>query len=206
MSRVNRLPRPRRVGTAVLAVLGITFTAGVGMQIVHMFEHAVQMGRWVVQPTMMPWMSPWGTRLGEVLANAFAGGRHMAGMELAHMLANLALEIAIIAGLALAWTRGRNTTGLRRAAIFEGFHLAEHVSLAISAVAINTPIGLTTLWGALEAGTPAAIATRILLHFVLNLVATMLTVDAFGDAVGSRRRPREHLVTRPVPTAGAQPV
>lgn len=206
MSRVNRLASEHRAGTAVLAVLGVTFIVGLTGQVVHMFEHAVQMGRWVIQPTLMPWMSPWGAELGTMLANAFAGGRHMAGMELAHMFANLAFEIAIVAGLALAWVRGRNTVGLRRAALFEGLHLAEHVSLAISAVAINTPIGLTTLWGTLEGPTPLAIAVRVILHFSLNLVATMFAVDGLGDAVGRRSKRRERVVSRPVRAPEAQPV
>jgi hypothetical protein len=207
MSRVERLAREDRAGNTVILVLGGVFVVGMAIQVVHMFEHAVQTGRWIVQPTLMPWMSPWGSDLGTVMANAFAGGRHPVGMELAHLLGNGVFEATILVGLTLAWVRGRSTVGLRRAAIFEGVHLLEHCSLALSALAINTPIGLTTLWGGLEAGTPSTIAIRILLHFALNVIATMLAIDAAGEAIGSRSRRRERLASRPVPIGpGMQPV
>jgi hypothetical protein len=207
MSRVERLAREDRAGNTVILVLGGAFVVGMAVQMAHLFEHAVQMGRWIVQPTVMPWMSPWGHALSGFLADTFAGGRHMPGMELAHLSGNLVFEGAILTGLTLAWVRGRSTVGLRRAAIFQGIHLAEHFSIALSAVAINTPIGMTTLWGALEGGTPTAIAARVLLHFTLNAIATVLAVDAASNAIGSRSRRRERLVARPAPMGPSmQPV
>jgi hypothetical protein len=165
-------PRKRR------SVVGVIAAGGLGLQSVHALDHVAQVVAWVAAPDNPPFLTPWAVVGRDALA---VGGDAALGNELLHLSGNLVflaglLALGWLARPARSWSRS-----LRFALILQGAHVAEHVALTVTAAWMGTAIGLTTLFGTLDAG-PRLWALRVIAHFMLNAVATV----AAGLAVRAR--------------------
>lgn len=159
----------RRRSVAVVAAVG-----GIGFQVVHGLEHAVQLGAWIGAPARPPFLTTWAAAGRDALA---AGGSAALGNELLHLVGNLVF-LAGLLGLAwIARARAVRPRSLVVALWAQGLHVLEHLALAVTTTVTGTAIGVTTVLGILEAG-PALTAVRVVAHFAINAVATVAAVTA----------------------------
>jgi len=154
---------------------GVIFGA-VAFQIFHVFEHALQLGYWMLNPHTKPWLTPWA----ETGVNGLAywcqilpgkGATTNRGVEVLHLVGNTLFMSGVIAMVVLAAAakvRSRATTGTL---IFQGFHLAEHVLLTATLFIGGTGWGASTLFGTL--GGSQLSTHRVWWHFTVNAVATV---------------------------------
>lgn len=185
---------------AALAVAG-----GLVFQALHALEHLVQLAMWLVHPLAPPYLTPWAIVGRDGLA--MVAGSTGAGGEVLHLIGNL-IFLAALLGLRLvdatdarlgvrppSLSRERAAKG---ATVMQTVHVMEHLMLTAAVVLTGTPLGMSTLFGLLEAGTPSATALRVLFHFTLNAVPTILVGKAlWTTAPWNTRRPRP--VGRPTP-------
>lgn len=175
--------RRRKTTWLVAAVLGILV-----FQAVHAAEHVAQATYWLVNPTVAPWMSSWAMGLAGGLT-ALSGGTPALGMELLHLVGNA----LFFGGLLLAFRlpeQYRNPDmlrWLRLATMVQALHLGEHVLLTASVALSGKAIGLSTMFGLLPAGTPAASGYRVFFHLIVNFVALVFALRAVL-AVRDRRQ------------------
>lgn len=163
------------------SVRGVLLVAAGGLlfQVVHALEHVLQLGYWVAHPLEAPWLTPWAAAGRDTLAVA-VDGHAAGGNELLHLLGNLIFLGGLVA-LAVWRTRTARAGGgrtLRWAFGTQGLHVAEHMLLVATWALAGQATGVTTLFGALEAGTAPAHSVRVLSHFALNAVATWAAVVA----------------------------
>lgn len=156
---------------ATVAGLGLIFQIG------HFAEHAFQFAVWVLGDLSnicgrnTPWMSPWANdfvqQIGAVFTSADAQRRMMLGMEVLHLIGNG----IFLAGLASLYYCIRSKW-VRWALYIETFHLYEHISLTATAYFIGKPIGMSTLFGAVNVigEREFAVGCRVTWHFVMNLL------------------------------------
>lgn len=157
--------------------------AAIAFQAFHFAEHVAQLGYWMANPSAAPWLSAWAGVARDQFARV-AGGGPAAGAELLHLVGNgifLAGLAAAAAALRSAGADRRGSRWTRRALWVEGFHLAEHVALTLSVVAVGRPLGLSTAFGLLSPGTPIAGSYRVWWHLLINLVATVLALRAIAE-------------------------
>lgn len=176
--------------TLVARLLVVLVVGTVSFQVVHFFEHLLQIGHWFAYPAGPPWMTPWGQAaadgVGALLAGHHAG--MATGMELLHLVGNWITFVGLIA--VYVALRSWRIWGPKMRATWFAFwlqlvHLGEHVSLTSTHLLVGRPIGLSTLLGAsfyLEGAWASSI--RIWWHFVVNLAV----VAAFLLAVRELRR------------------
>lgn len=163
--------RTRWMVGAVLAVLIF--------QVVHSAEHVAQATYWLFNPGEAPWMSAWAMGLTNALGAASGGGVPL-GMELLHLIGNA----IFLGGLLLAarlpdpYRNPSTLKWLRLATIVQALHFAEHVLLTTSMALFGKALGVSTLFGLLSAGTPAATGYRVLFHLIVNVVAITLALKA----------------------------
>lgn len=166
--------------------------AGLAFQVAHALEHLIQVTVWMGSPLTGPFMTPWARALVRGLARA-AGGDPAVGMELLHLIGNAVFAVTLVGLAGLCQTRveagsvGDWPTALlliRRAMAVQMLHLAEHVLLIATVLTTGTATGVSTLFGVLEAGTPEAVAVRVLFHFMLNAIPTVLVLQALLHARG----------------------
>lgn len=162
-------------------VLGmmVATAAGLGLifQIGHFAEHTFQFAVWVLGDFSnicgrnTPWMSSWANglvqKIGAVFTSADAQRRMMLGMEVLHLIGNsifLAGLVALYYCVPSKWVRW--------ALYIETFHLYEHVSLTATAYFLGKPIGMSTLFGAVNVigEREFAVGCRVTWHFVMNLL------------------------------------
>ena len=146
------------------AVLALLF------QLIHLIEHAAQLGYWFANPSHRPWLTPWAEAGRDALA---VDGMAGTGNEILHLIGNLIFFAGLLALAALAQHAGSNQgdIGYRGQALYvQGFHVGEHVLLTGSYLIWGTPLGFTTLFGA--ASGPFGSTLRVWAHFTLNMVAT----------------------------------
>lgn len=143
-------------------------------QVVHSAEHVAQATYWLLNPTMAPWMSAWAMGL----TNALGGGP--VGMEWLHLIGNgiFLTGLLLAARLPEPYRNPQMLKWLRLATIVQVAHFAEHVLLTTSMVFLGKAVGVSTLFGAMTAGTPAATGYRVFFHLIINLVATTLALKA----------------------------
>lgn len=175
---------PPAVGTQkqwlVTAVVGVLI-----FQVVHSAEHVAQVVYWLFNPTAGPWMSTWAMGLTMGLGSVSGGGIPL-GMELLHLIGNA----IFLAGLLLAarlperFHNDESRKWLWIATLLQVAHVAEHVLLTASVALGGSALGLSTLFGLLTPGTPAAVGYRVLFHLTINLVATYFAMRA---VLASRR-------------------
>lgn len=169
-----------RDGAVMIVAAGLVF------QGLHVVEHLVQVVAWVAAPTSPAFLTPWAVEGRDLLAGV-TGSQAGLGNELLHLVGNV-IFLAALAGLA-AVDRADDRCGVRprspararltRLAIgWQCAHVAEHVVLTTTAAVAGGAWGASTVFGLIEASTPVGIATRVLFHFVLNAVPTVLTLRA----------------------------
>lgn len=156
--------RPHQRGVVLTLVAG----AGLTFQLVHAAEHLAQAGAWALRPSQPPWLTPWAAAGRDALA---VGGDAVAGNELLHLLGNAIFMAGLVALAGVARRRSSRGRALRFAVVVQGVHVAEHVALTGSVLLGGRAIGVTTLFGLLDAG-PTLWTLRVAAHFALNAVAT----------------------------------
>lgn len=138
--------------------------------------------------------SSWAEAGRDALAAA-ASGPTTIGDKLLHLAGNLAFLTGLLAAAAArrrgalprgALPRGRQTL-LRAALWVQGLHVAEHLALTTTLILAGRGHGVSTGFGLFASGTTAAIAWRVWLHFLINLVATVLAVSALANWASSAR-------------------
>lgn len=133
--------------------------------------------------------SSWAEAGRDALAAA-ASGPTTIGDELLHLAGNFAFLTGLLAAAAArrrgALPRARQTL-LRAALWVQGLHVAEHLALTTTLILAGRGHGDSTGFGLFASGTTAAIAWRVWLHFLINLVATVLAVSALANWASSAR-------------------
>lgn len=171
--RSARRPDQRRTALAVLAVTGLVF------QVVHVLEHTLQAGVSAVRGAgWEPWLTPWAQASREALGTWSSTDRWVGG-ELLHLLGNVVFLAGLVAlGL---WARREPVARRRDVRLLfvatlavQSFHVAEHVLLTSTILAMGCPHGLSTLFGLVPI--PARATVRIWFHFLLNAIPTAMTV------------------------------
>ena len=108
----RRLHRPAiAIQLLVVLVLG-----GVSFQVVHFFDHLLQLGYWFAHPTEAPWMPPWSrVAIDNLTALAGCQGDMAAGMELLHLTGNWIFFAAAVIPIYLALRSLNTERGAMRA-------------------------------------------------------------------------------------------
>lgn len=171
-------PRQRRTVIAVVAIAGLSF------QVLHALEHVVQAGAWVAAPDQPPFLTPWAVAGRDALA---VTGSAALGNELLHLGGNF----VFMAGLAALWALqgAAPSRALRAAVIAQAAHVLEHVALTATLAVTGRAIGVTTLFGLLDAG-PTLWGLRVVAHFTINGIATVAAMAAVVDHGLLSVRPR----------------
>lgn len=162
-----------------------------GFQVVHAFEHVLQLGYWAIHPTAAPWTTPWAVAGRDLLAGA-ADGQTGSGNELLHLFGNV-IFLAGLAGLLslLRWSDETPHHSLLVAGWLQTAHVIEHVALTTSWFLVGRAVGVTTLLGTLEGSAGASV--RVWAHFLINMIATAYLVHGLVTTakhhLGWLRRP-----------------
>ena len=148
----------------------------------HTLEHIIQTTYWYSNKWSAPFMTPFAKSIASSLETIHRRAFELTtsptlGMELLHFYGNLIFFIGILAiYISPAFINKRNM--VKYPLIFEGIHLIEHTTLLSSVLLGASPWGASTLFAQLS-GTQLSIH-RIWWHFVMNLVAFILTVLALS--------------------------
>ncbi len=149
----------------------LVVVAGASFQVTHLVEHLLQLGYWLGHPTAVPWLTPWARSAADSLStSAF-------GVEALHLVGNGIFLMAAVALVVVTAGTPRRHRAARWCLVVQGLHVAEHLALTTSVAAGGRAVGVSTLFGTLGPG-PAAWTYRVVLHFVVNLVATVLALRA----------------------------
>lgn len=172
------LPLRREVGFDLATILAVVAMLGLLFQVGHFAEHAFQFAVWTLGELSnicgrdTPWMSPWVTEMVRQVAallfpNLDAARRMMLGMEVLHLLGNG----IFLVGLAALYYCVRSKW-VRWALYIETFHLYEHIMLTATAYFVGKPIGMSTLFGAVNVigDREFAVGVRVTWHFAMNLL------------------------------------
>ena len=171
-----------------LIIIILAFT----IQFVHFNEHIYQVWAWLVGQRDKPQMSAFGMwamhRMGEVFFPTEHYLRQAKlGLEVLHLFGVGVFAIGIVA---LYWYV--QTKKILWALIIQGFHLYEHISLTVSAIAINKSIGMSTLYG-LQIDSLLLVAIRVWWHFTFNAIPTVLVVMAiYGFYAAIKQKNHAH--------------
>lgn len=183
---IPRPTAPAGANSSKRAVL-LVVVGGLLFQAFHFSEHGAQLGHWLMDRGGPPWMSRWAMWGRDTLANLFDTSPAV-GMELLHLVGNLIFFVALIGALSVVARAAPARSGFVQARRWQMLHLAEHVALTATVVAIGRPIGLTTGFGLWDASADVGVAVRVCTHFVLNLVPTAFATTAVVALV-TRRGP-----------------
>ena len=142
-------------------------------QVVHFIEHGAQITAWTFGYQDKPYMTPvgmWGMeKLGVLFYPNEDSVRQMKlGFELLHLLANLIFLLGIMGLLYFI-----KSNYVKWAFVIQGFHFYEHLSLTVSMIFINKPVGLSTLFG-MAMNQWVSVAYRVWWHFIFNLIPSVL--------------------------------
>lgn len=177
----GELPGRRPLSLASPLVAVVLFA--IVFQAAHFLEHGIQVGHWLASPTAPPYLTPWAAE-GASAAAAAADGRGAVGVELLHLVGNGVFLVGLAALPVAAGRRAldlRSMPWTRRALIWQGAHVAEHVLLVATVLATGTAGGLSTGFGLLGAD-PLGWSVRIWLHFLINAAATIAALLALREA------------------------
>jgi hypothetical protein len=178
----------------LVTVLFLGTTLALIFQGAHFFEHFVQVLVWIVGDRSRAYMTPWGewcmNWLGRVVAPGQEASRQaILGFEMLHLIGN-AIFLAGIFGL---FALIKKSKALVWAAVIQGFHLYEHVSLTISAIAIGKSIGFSTFFG-LSVDKLTLVGYRVWWHFIFNLIPSILIVMVLYGMRKNNSRDKANLV------------
>lgn len=166
-----------RAGVSARTFRAITYiaVAGVGFQVAHFVEHVAQLGYWFAHPLEAPWLTPWAVFGRDMLAGGGA-----TGTELLHLIGNGIFFVGLI-GMCLVLVCKQLSINdhllLKRAIMWQGVHVAEHVALTATWVMFGKAIGISTFFGLVSAG-PFSSSYRVWWHFAINLFVTVLATRA----------------------------
>lgn len=165
-----------------LAVSALVF------QGVHFIEHVAQLGYWMARPLEAPWLTPWAVAGRDQLA---VGGDAALGNEILHLVGNL----IFLGGLGVLYLyRQRQALGtppaLRVATVIQGLHVAEHVTLTMTAAVWGNAIGISTFLGLVNG--PVMTSYRVWFHFLINLAASWFAARALMSLY-KQRLPRSNM-------------
>lgn len=156
---------------AVAVVLGCSF------QVTHFVEHVVQLGWWFAHPSAVPFLTPWARSAADGLSNSALG------VEVLHLVGNTIFLLAAVALVSITSADPRRRSAAWWCVAIQGLHVAEHVALTVSVGLTGQAIGVSTVFGAIDAGPPAW-SYRVWLHFGVNLLATVLALRAIRGLAG----------------------
>lgn len=152
-------------------------------QLVHMLEHLVQLGHWMANPQAPPYLTPWAAEGRDGLA-VLTDGTPSTGNEVLHLLGNLVFLGGLVAAGALVVAVGiHEVRWLRAASTTQGLHVVEHAILTMTALFGTSAIGFTNLFGLIDPRTSTGAATRVWVHFALNLTGTVFALLATREIV-----------------------
>lgn len=165
---------------AALPPAAIAVLLGGSFQVTHFVEHGLQLGYWLGHPADPPWLTPWAAGAAGALASASLG------VEVLHLVGNAIFLGAVLVLVSITAADPRRRRAAWWCLVVQGAHVVEHVALTASVAVTGRAIGVSTLFGSVAPG-PGAWSYRVLLHFAVNLVATVLALRALhGLAPPSR--------------------
>lgn len=148
-------------------------TAGLAFQGFHALEHLLQLAHWLVWPGEGAWLTPWAAT-GRDAIGAVVGTPALA-TEVLHLVGNVVfLGGAVAAGAAVRHHR-RVGPRLAQGLALQAVHVVEHLALTATLLVAGRAVGVTNLLGLVPAGARAT-GVRVVLHAVVNTVATALVV------------------------------
>lgn len=177
MSTLARpIPTTYRHTVRIDSILMVIVILGGIFQVGHFIEHAVQFGVWLAGHHSAPYMSPMAMTLthqigGWLFPTQNMQAQMMKGMEVLHLVGN-GVFLVTLAGV-LYFIPSKL---VRYALYVETFHLYEHIMLTATAIFLDKPIGLSTLFGGVDViGSHAfAVGHRVIWHFGMNLIPSGL--------------------------------
>lgn len=163
------------------SALASVVVGAVGFQVFHFFEHALQVGYWLIYPQRKPWFTPWAQTGVDGLAywcqlwpgKGAAGQR---GAELLHLIGNGIFLSGIIAMFVLARLKNVHQRSIGGALLFQGLHFVEHIILTTTVFVTGTGWGASTMFGRWS-GTELS-SHRVWWHFTINGIATAIALTA----------------------------
>jgi len=173
---------------SIISWLVLTVTVlFLAFQVVHFIEHGAQVTAWTGGYQDSLYMTPlgmWGMeKLGVLFYPNEDSVRQMKlGFELLHLFGNLIFLLGIIGLLYFI-----KSNYVKWAFVVQGFHFYEHLSLTMSMIFINKPIGLSTLFG-MEMSQWVSVAYRVWWHFIFNLIPSILVALAIYIAYKKYKR------------------
>lgn len=138
-------------------LLWVLAVSGGGFQVGHLVEHWGTLAGFSVS-TSEPTVTWWAAHLVAGLADVLGGGTTRVGLEAMHFHGDLIFWCGVMAWFGLV--TGRET---RWAVAAQSVHMAEHVSLLVSTLALGRPVGLTVTGG---------VVFRVVIHWTLNMVGS----------------------------------
>lgn len=168
-----------RYNDFAIRVLAIAVTV---FQIAHFTEHAVQVLMWMRSPVDIAYTS----LPANLTQRGFAiildllelDGNLKSGMEILHLQGNWIFFCGLI-----CWMRLYGHLKLVRYTFYlQGFHVVEHISLTVTKLLIDNPIGVSTLFGSASDFS----WYRVWWHFIMNLVATLMICKVWYDETHER--------------------
>lgn len=194
-------------GTARSArLLSSAATGGLVFQVVHVLEHFLQLGFWVVRPEDKPWISAWAKGSADGLAWFCSllpsADQPSLGVEALHLTGNTIFLGALTSWLFALSQNGKSSPkSLHWAYRVQTFHVVEHVLLVATLLVAGKASGLSTLFG-LASGT-TLVALRVWFHFVINAIATALALRAaFVGRKYNQHKSDQALTSSPLPATG----
>ena len=168
------LARKNKIAAYIIAGATVLF------QGFHTLEHIIQTNFWFSNKWSAPYMTPIAKSVASGLETVHRRTFELTtaptlGMELLHFYGNLIFFVGILA-IYLSKTFYHRRSLVKYPLVFEGIHLVEHTTLLFSVLMGASPWGASTLFSQLS-GTQLSIH-RIWWHFVMNVVAFILTVLA----------------------------
>jgi len=165
-------------------LLSSAATGGLAFQVVHVVEHFLQLGFWVVRPEDKPWISAWAAGSADGLAWFCSllpsADQPSLGVEALHLTGNVIFLGALTSWLfALANSDNKPPKSLQWAYRVQTFHVVEHVVLVATLMLVGKASGLSTLFGTASGAT--LVAVRVWYHFLINAIATTLALRAAFD-------------------------
>lgn len=160
----------------------VVVLAALAVQTAHFLEHGLQLAHWFANPTAPPYLTPWAAD-GAGAASDLVGDGGSVGVEVLHLVGNAGFLVGLAAMALLLRARGvpsQSTPWTRRALIWQGLHVTEHVLLTITAATTGTASGLSTGFGLMTGGA-VAWSIRIWLHFAINAAATIAALRGLQE-------------------------
>jgi len=162
---------------------------GLAFQVVHVLEHGLQLGFWFAKPGGTPWLSSWASGTADGLLYfcslvPSADTPASLGVEMLHLTGNIVFLGALTAWQVAMRAQNRSIKSLNRAEAVQLFHVAEHVILVGTLLALGRANGFSTMFGFVEGS--GLVAARVWFHFGINAIATTYALRAAHQTWGRK--------------------